>query len=386
MISNSFLADLLGRFRGRPHAARYARDPRDAYDVVIVGGGVRALAAAGACAGAGASVALFAPDEIAAAPDERAWPVIRSAVTDRSRAASDTGAADLLARVARQEPRPLSDRTGCLTTATGRFELDALSDAALSLKALGRQCWMVPGREVASLCPPLGGASEPGPALFEPGALTVDADALALALAGAATGLGAALFPAAPVTALERDGARVAGVRLGERLVRARAVALADDFAAIRLVREGRGRLSLTRDEREILITVGGAPSIGPAIAAGDLRATRDAAGALTFSGPRGADALARRIVTLAPALAGVEITRREPVTVWKGVDGRPQVGAAEFPGLWLALGYGRDALSLALPAGAELAAQIGGRRTTEAFEPFAPTRRPAARAMEAAR
>lgn len=386
MIANNLLDRLLGPLRGRAHAARYARDPRDGYDVVIAGGGVRALVIARACSAAGASVALFAPDEIAAAPDERAWPIIRSAVPDRLRAASDADAPDLLARVARQGPRPFADRAGCLTTATGRFELDALSNMAQALKALGRQCWMMPGREVAALSPPLGTAGEPAPALYEPGALTIDADALALALAEAATDNGAELFPAASVTALERDGARVTGVRIGDRLVRAGAVALADDFAAIRLIREGRGRLSLTRDEREILTTIGGAPSIGPAFSSGDLRASRDAAGALTFSGPRGSDALAREIVTLAPAFAGVEIARQEPVTVWKGVDGLPQVGAAEFPGLWLALGYGRDALSLALPAGAELAAQIGGRRSDEAFEPFAPTRRPAARAMGAMR
>ena len=239
---------------------------------------------------------------------------------------------------------------------------------------------MVPGREVAALSPPLGAGAEPGAALYEPGALTIDADALALGLGDAAAAHGAELFAFTPVTAIERDGPAAVGVRLDDRLVKADAILLADDFAAIRLIREGKGRLSLTRDERVALVTAADAPSIGPALAIGDIRVSRDRTGAVTASGPRGGDALARRIVAHAPALAGLTVTAAEPVTAWTGVDGLPQVGAAEIPSLWLALGFGRDALSLALPAAECLAAQIAGRRCAvrlRALRADAPAGRP---------
>lgn len=360
---------------------------RDAYDVVVVGGGVRALAAARSCAALGAGVALLAPGEIAAAPDERAWPVLRSARPDRLRAATDAEAPRLLRRLAREFRGPAgAERTGALTLSDGRDELETLSAATQWLKAQGAQAWMVPGREVAALSPPLGAGAGPAAALYEPGALTIDADALALGLSEAAAAHGAELFAFAPVTAIERDGLAAVGVRLDDRLVRAGAILLADDFAAIRLIREGKGRLSLTRDERVALVTAADAPSIGPALAVGDIRVSRDRTGAVTASGPRGGDALARRIVAHAPALAGLTVTTAEPVTAWTGVDGLPQVGPAEIPSLWLALGFGREALSLALPAADCLAAQIAGRRSPSVFEPFAPTRRPGVRTLEAAR
>lgn len=386
MTPKLLLSPFLKRRRGTVPAFRRPGDARDAYDVVIVGGGVCALAVARATAAAGAATALLAPDEIAASADERAWPVLRFARADRLRSASDAEAGRILRRLARDFSAPAAaERAGALTIAGSRDELERLSDAAGWLKAEGAQAWMVPGREVAALSPPLGGAGEPPAALYEPGALTVDADALAMGLAEAAAAQGAELFAAAPVTALARDGAGTSGVMVGERLIRAPAIVLADDLAAIRLIREGNGRLSLTRSERMTLVTAAGAPATGPALAAGDLLVSRDRTGALVVYGPRGADDLARRVLDIAPALAGLEVVAHALVTAWAGVDGLPQVGAAGTPAIWLALGFGLDALSLALPAAECLAAQIAGRPGPRAFEPFAPTRRPGVRAPEAA-
>lgn len=346
----------------------------------MVGGGARALAIARNCALEGAKVALFAPGEIAAAPDERAWPAVRAAHRDRLRIAAEAEAAPRLRRLLRRLRGTVGiEAAGCLTIADSLDEVDRLGALAPAVKANGVDAWMVPAREVAALSPPV--ADTPGlmAALYEPGAVTVDADALAAALAETAAVAGASLFAHAPATAIERDGPRAAGVWIGERLVSCGALLLADDFAAIRLIREGRGRLSLTREERVSLITVANAPAIGPALSTGDLRVSRDREGAVTASGPGGGDIVARALVRLAPSLAGLGVVAQEPVTVWTGVDGLPQIGPAEIEGLWLALGYGRGILSLAIPAADHLAAVLAGRRGAAAMEPFAPTRRPAA-------
>lgn len=346
-----------------------------AYDVAVVGGGVRALAVADACAAAGAKVALFAPGEISAAPDERAWPVLRSGKAEAHRAETDREAVALARRVARRSSGGATiDRVGCLTVAASSREVEALGTRAAELKAEDVAAWMVPTREIDALSPPLAGGSFPA-ALFEQDAVVADADALALALAESAAAAGARLFPATPVDTLER-GAGDTALKIGERIVAAGAIVLADDLAAIRLVREGRGRLSLVRDERTLLTTAPGAPSIGPAIEIGDLRLSRDRTGAVAASGPRGADAVALELTRLAPSFGSVAVAAEEPMIAWRGVDGLAQVGPAEISGLWLALGFGRDALALALPAAEHLAALIVGRSGSRAFEPFAPTRR----------
>lgn len=378
------LSSLLGHTRRPERVFGDPADIRGPYDVAIIGGGVRALALARACAAGKARVALFAPDEISAAADERAWPVLRSAHADARRAAVDGGADRLARKLSRGEAA--IERAGCLTIVASPQELEQLASAAAELKD-AVECWMVPSREVAALSPPLAGAREIAPALYEPGACVVDADALALALAEAAASAGAELYGFAPATALERNAEGAAtGVRLETGMVEAAAVVLADDVSAIRLVREGKGRLSLVREERVTLVTAAGAPSIGPALAVGGLRITRDRAGALTIYGPLGSDALARETTALAPALSNLQVIAEEPVTAWRGIDGLAQVGPAEIEGLWLALGFGLDALSLALPAAEALAAQLSGRRAPKAFDPLAPTRKPASRLLETVR
>ena len=368
-------------------AARPRPALRDAYDVIVVGGGVRALAIARLCAANNASVALFAPGEIAAAPDERAWPVVRSAHRDRMRLAVEARAPKRVLRAISRLPLSVPRQvTGCLTLSGSADGVEALTAVAAQAKAVRVDAWMVPAREVAALSPPLAAGRGLAPALHEQRAVTVDVDALALALAAAAADAGVGLFPFSPVATLEREGGAVRGVDLGDRLVGTSAVVLADDFAAIRLVREGKGRLSLKREERLFLTTEAGTPYIGPAIVADDVTLSRDPAGVITASGPAADDALAERLVALAPSLSATAVASEEPVTVWTGVDGRAQVGAADIPGLWLALGFGRDPLSAAGPAARQIAGLLFDRPVDSAFEPFAPTRRPMARERELAR
>ncbi len=364
-----------------------ARRPtlRASYDVIVIGGGVRALAIARSCAANGAAVALLAPGEIAAAPDERAWPVVRSAHGDRLRLAVEARAPKrvlrLISRLPARVPRQV---TGCLALSGGAETVEALTAVAAQAKAARVDAWMLPAREVAALSPPLAGGRALAPALHEHRAVTLDADALALALATAIAEAGVDLFPFTQVSALDREDGEVRGVVIGDAVVAAGAVVLADDLSAIRLVREGKGRLSLKREERLSLTTEPGAPYIGPALIAGDVTLSRDPAGVLTTSGP--IDALAERLVRLAPSLSGLSVAAEEPVTVWTGIDGRAQVGAADIPGLWLALGFGRDPLSAAGAAARQIAGLLFDRRVDPAFEPFAPTRRPAARERELSR
>ncbi|MFC7053796.1 NAD(P)/FAD-dependent oxidoreductase [Hansschlegelia quercus] len=353
------------------------QSPAEAYDIVIVGGGVRALAIALGCASRG-PVALFAEGEIAAAADERAWPVVRSAHSDLNRLAAEARAPKRLKRLVGRLPGPVArDAAGVLALASSQYDVEALTAAAGAAKAAGVAAWMVPPLEVSALSPPLGAGRDVGAALYEPGALTVDADALAFALADAAAQQGAALFAGAPVERLERDDLGVAGVIVGGRLIAARRVMLADDFAAIRLVRENRGRLSLKREERQIIVAEPGGPSLGPALLVGDLTLSRDIDGAITLSGPFSGNELARRAVEAAPSLSRLVMASEEPVTVWTGVDGRAQVGAADIPGLWLSLGFGRDALSGAVSTWRDAVRMLADKPADLALAPFAPTRRP---------
>jgi glycine/D-amino acid oxidase-like deaminating enzyme len=378
-------ASLFGQFRPEPQP--WSRPPsgapfRDSYDVIVVGGGVRACAIARACAVDGASVALLAPDEISGAAAERAFPVVRAVHADPLRTAIQADAVKLLARQgARLDPAPNPDPTGLVTVAAFEDDVAGLAAIAEDAKAEGAAAWMIPAREVAALSVALAGGGGLAPALFEPGAVTLDADILAFGLANAAATARAELCHAVPVLALRRDAGAVVGVEIAGRSLLAGAVVLADDQSAIRLVREGKGRLSLRREERMIMQSETRAPSVGPAIEIDDLTISRDQTGAVTLSGPFGSDQLAARMVALAPALAALRITAEEPVTLWTGVDGRAQIGAADIAGLWLSLGFGRDALSLALAAGQNIADQIGDRRADPAFAPFAPTRRPVVRA-----
>ncbi len=374
MLFNRLLS-IVGRAQSPEQAWADRRSIEEAYDVAVVGGGVRALAVANACAASGAKVALFAPGEAAAAPDERAWPVLRAGKPEAHRAETDRDAVALARRVARRASGGATiERAGCLTIADSRREVEALVARAAELKGEGVSAWMVPTREIEALSPPLAGGSFPA-ALLEQDAVVVDADALALALAESAAAAGARMFPATPIDTLER-GASDTALKIGELRVEAKAIVLADDLAAIRLVREGRGRLSLVRDERTLLTTAPGAPAIGPAIEFGELRLSRDRTGAVVASGPRGGDAIALELTRLAPSFGGIAVAAEEPMIAWRGIDGLAQVGAADIPGLWLALGFGRDALALSLPAAEHLAALIAGRSGAGAFEPFAPTRR----------
>lgn len=376
--------------RSHPVSPLGAKDRRplgDGYDVVVIGGGAFACAVAGACAATGAAVALLAPGAIEASAAERAWPVARCSDPDPRRVAIQRDAPQRIAKLARRlRPSPRPERTGCLAVADHDAAMAALRAEGDRAKALGVAAWMVPAREVAALAPPLAQTAGLAAGLIESGAVTLNADAFALGLAQAAEASGVAVHADTRVEALSRDGAAVIGVEVDGRFIRAGAVVLADDASAIRLVREGRGRLSLKREERMALVTQGGAPAIGPALVIDDVLIARDLTGAVLISGAYGGDALARRALDLAPELGRLEVVSEEPVTIWTGVDGRAQVGPAEIDGLWLALGFGRDALSPALAAADYLADALSGQRTDPAFEPFAPTRRASARLTEAAR
>ncbi|WP_160147301.1 NAD(P)/FAD-dependent oxidoreductase [Methylopila sp. Yamaguchi] len=378
------LHSLIARFRPPPPSLALEPAPAlaDGYDVVVIGGGALALAVARACARQGAGVALLAPGEIAASAAERAFPLVRGVHHDRARAEIQADAPAQFAKLARRlSPSPWPEVVGCLTLAPDGLTLEALRRASAAAKPLGARSWMVPAQEAQALSPVL--HDNAAPALFEPAAAILWPDVLAVALARDARSAGATLRANAPAMALARDGAAAVGVEIDGRFIRAGAVVLADDASAIRLVREGRGRLSLTRDERMTLVTQPGAAAIGAALVADDLAITRDLTGAITLSGPLGAETLAEQAMRLAPALGGLEIASVEPVTVWRGVDGRAQVGPAEIDGLWLALGFGRDALSPALAVADHLAGELAGRTRDAAFDAFAPTRRASPRNLE---
>ncbi|GLK75981.1 hypothetical protein GCM10008171_12350 [Methylopila jiangsuensis] len=343
-----------------------------------------AAAIARAAALDGRSVALLAPAGICATSPERVWPVIRTSAPDPNRSALQADAPARAAKLARTLPlSPGLDRVGSLTLAGRERDLDALTREAADAQTLGLDVWLDAPQAAAALSPALAGVTPP-PALNDPAAVTVYADALALGLAIAAEAAGAAVFAHTPVEALARDDAAVTGVALQGRAIRAGAVVLADDHSAIRLVREGRGRLSLTREERSAL-TLDSDTAFGPALVQDDLLAAQDGGGAVLLSAADAPERVALRAEALLPRLRAARIRAIENVTSWTGVDGRPQIGAAELPGLWLALGFGRDALSPALAVADHLAAALAGDALSPALAPFAPTRRAALRLLEAA-
>ncbi|MET0314452.1 MAG: FAD-dependent oxidoreductase, partial [Hansschlegelia sp.] len=135
----------------RSRAAPVGLSPAGSYDIVIVGGGVRALSIALGCASRG-TVALFAEGEIAAAADERAWPVVRSAHRDLDRLAAESRSPKRLRRLVGRLSSPVArDTAGCLALASSQYDIELLTSASVAAKAAGVAAWMVPPLEVAAL-------------------------------------------------------------------------------------------------------------------------------------------------------------------------------------------------------------------------------------------
>jgi glycine oxidase len=260
---------------------------------------------------------------------------------------------------------PELERSGLLRVAADEDEAAALRALAARRAELGLR-WLAPD-EARAARPGLAPASHG--ALFSPGEAHVRSPLLVRAYARAAQALGAQVECGVPALALERDGARVVGVRTPAGRVRAGTVVLCGGvFSPHLLAASGETRALPVEPVRgQIVVVDAPAPGGGPIVwgARAYLVPKRDGSlvvGAtvervgfdrrVTAAGVRG---LLEAGEALLPALADAGFRR-----AWAGLrpttpDGLPAIGPwPGAPGLVVATGHHRAGVQLS-PATAEI-------------------------------
>lgn len=359
-------------------------------DVIVIGGGAVGSACTRALARAGARVTLLQrPDT----PGE-GWRASAGMIAAQIEAAADDPLLSLMLAGRswyRQHAASLTDATGI---DTGWIECGILqvahTEATVALhkakvawqrQQAHRADWLDPA-DVAEgwpwLAPSLGGFWSPEDGAINPIGL-VEAFRADAAEHGAVVVSDVAL-------GLDRKGDRLLGVIGEERRYAAPTVVVAGGAWAGRLenlprpisVEPIRGqmaafdwpdgaRTSVIYGERCYLLRRGEEMLVGSTMesAGFDVRVTAD-----------GLSELRRKAGTLYPALGGLS-----PRRTWAGLrpgtpDGRPIIGPEpRLPGLWYAVGHGRNGILLAGVTGELVAREIGGETAGEELRPVRPSR-----------
>jgi glycine oxidase len=360
-------------------------------DVLVIGGGVVGCAVARAAAGAGLTVLLAERGALGGEASSAAAGVLAVACGDdlegprlELRRASLALFDALAAELGEETGVDVElDRSGVLELALAE---DDDARAAERQRRRRAQGFAVEWLDAAHLrdAEPRAQPSARGALLFA-GDAHVNPGRLVEALAAAARRRGAELLTGAEVRGVERDGGRIARVRVGGEWVAPGTVVLAAGAWAARVpgvaprlpVEPARGQMLALRPATPLcrrVLSYGDAYLVARRNGEVVVGATVEHAGFVKAVTPAGVSALLAKIATLAPAGLEAPVTR-----LWCGLrpyvpDGGPIIGRA--PGtanLVLACGHHRNGVLLAPITAAAVVAQLTGARPPVDLGPFLP-------------
>jgi sarcosine oxidase subunit beta len=274
-------------------------------------------------------------------------------------------------------------RRGLLDLAACAAAMDDIERAADLARRLGVAAWPVPPREVRVLAPLLGADAAPHGALWQPDAGVVDGDAVVWGYARIAAARGADIVEDGAADAVVMQGGRVAGVQVGERLVRADTVVLAAATAPHLLARAGI-TAPLAAAPRHLLVCEPVRPLLDVVVSGDALGGTvrQSGAGAVMFETTEGGAGgwaatrtAAARLAAQFPDLRSLRVVRADTIAGLASADGAPVVGPLAVPGLWASLGWGEDEVAAAPALGLALADSIAQDRLHPLLAALAPAR-----------
>ncbi len=369
------------------------REPRSAYDVVIVGGGGHGLATAYYLATRHgiANVAVLERSYIGSGNSGRNTTVIRANYGIPEAVRFYQRSIELYQRLEEETERDLMHRQkGLLWIAHSEPGVRAERARAAINTAFGARTEFVTPEEIARICPQVdlsgGGIWPVRGATYHPEGATARHDRVVWAYAEGAMRHGVEVHQRTPVTGLRLDGGRVTGVETPRGPISA-GVVLAAAGGHVTALGEMAGlRLPIRSHPLQALVTNHYERRFEPIVASADLLfyVSQTARGEMLMgaeidrqpsysyrSGHHFLQYTAFRAITLLPFLRDLRVLRQ-----WTGIcdmspDYSPIMSATPVEGLYLTTGWGTWGFK-AIPAGGEgMAALIATGEPPELIAPF---------------
>jgi glycine oxidase len=273
---------------------------------------------------------------------------------------------------------------GVLALAGDEAEAAALDATAARRRAQGFDVETLDGAAVHALEPAASRSSLR--AVRFPGDAVVVATRFVAALAESARRRGAVLVPGLPAIAVERTGARVTRVRVGDEWIAPGLVVLATGAWAASGVAGLDAGVDVVPVRGQMIALRAGAATTRHVLMRGSafavprpdgevwIGATFEEAGFVKAVTPEGLAALARHVEAVAPSLRAAPVVRS-----WCGLrpgmaDGGPALGPSRTDeNVLLALGHHRNGILLAPVTARTIAAYVEGIAPPAAAVPFAP-------------
>jgi sarcosine oxidase subunit beta len=355
-------------------------EPKQSYDVVIIGGGGHGLATAWnlAVKHGITNVAVLEANYIGSGNTGRNTTIIRA----------NYGIAESVRFYQRSLElyRALEDETGCsimhstkglLWLAHTESGMRAERARALMNQACGAETVMITPSEAQELCPELdlsGGGRYPVlGASYHPGGATARHDRVVWAYAQSAMRQGVHVIPHTPVTGLLRDGSRVVGVQTASGPISAGTVLSAVGGRVTTVAAMADLRLPIRTHPLQALVTNAYAQGFGPIVASSELLCyvSQTGRGQMLMgaefdsqpsyslqSSYEFLQTVSTRVTHILPFLRNLRILRQ-----WAGIcdispDYSPIMGFTGVDGLLITTGWGTWGFK-AIPAGGEAMAEL---------------------------
>ena len=376
--------------RERLEPSQFNAAPGPNYDVVIVGGGLHALALSYYLGNSQAisSVAVIAKGTIygsasgapLAAITPQPWRASDAELGLRSGPLFD----EIAHAVGGSELRIRRDQ---LIVARTADELNSCRWRVELAKSIGGQSSLIDANGVRSVLAALAPETSVAGGQLTPEAGVLRLDETVAAYAQGAVDAGVGIFESTPVVGVVVEENRVLGVRTTSGLIKAAVVVvcapgwagLVADMAGVKLPTFTRRHESLVSEPSDLdLPVVAGFESAAVEIAPvgqGSVFVSGAVSPFGTYSGHRSlaaSDQLASGALALVPSLERTRVHRHYSSVIDVTSDGFPVVGATSVDGLLASAGWGVDGVAIAPAVASELAASIAHNELSPLLEPFA--------------
>jgi sarcosine oxidase subunit beta len=370
-----------------------AREPKNAYDIVIIGGGGHGLATAYYLAREHriTNVAVIEKGWLGGGNTGRNTTIVRSAylnapsiaLYELSRSLFETLSGELNFNV-------MFSARGVVTLCLSEHELRLMRRHAHAAAAEGVTAYMIGRDDIARKIPLLDlsrTARHPVlGALFQPDGGTARHDAVAWGYARAADALGVDIIENCAVTRIMRDGGRVSGVATARGEIAAKTVAVVAAAGASQLLETVAVTLPIENVTLQAMVSEPLKPMLDVVVLAGatQVYASQSDRGELVIGGA--ADGAASRygraglatlehtlaaLVALMPAVSRVKLLRHWEGTVDLTPDRSPLIGRTPVEGLYLNCGWGSGGFKAIPGSGFIFADTLANGRAHELAAPF---------------